>query len=231
VHVEVYKLRGLFRNFCCISHSPTSIANSWCTIIHMKKWLIGVDEAGRGPLAGPVSVGVVAVPIGFDFDRIPGVGDSKKVTQKKREEVFERAMNLQETGEIRSSVVLVSETQIDKEGITSVILSAIEKGLTECDVDPQESVIKLDGLLKAPIVFVDQETIIKGDDKEQVIGLASILAKVTRDRYMVATSEKYPLYGFEVHKGYGTKKHCAAIFEHGLSPIHRKTYCSRFTSQ
>ncbi len=190
--------------------------------------IVGIDEAGRGPLAGPVSVGAVIVPIDFDWDCIPGVGDSKKVSLKNREAIFERARVLQREKVLQTAVALITPKIIDSKGITYAVRSGIERNLKHINPDPQTTKVLLDGLLKAPDDFIFQETIIKGDAKEKVIGLASILAKVTRDRYMISLAKQLPQYAFEVHKGYGTKLHRQCIETHGLSPSHRVTFCSRY---
>jgi ribonuclease HII len=190
--------------------------------------IIGVDEAGRGPLAGPVAVGAVRVPVDFDWTLIPGVGDSKKVAEKKREAIFLRAKALQKQGLLNFAVVLVSAKIIDRIGITRAVREGIEKCLKKLNPNPKTTKVLLDGLLHAPEVFIHQETIIKGDAKELVIGLASICAKVTRDTYMVRVARDYPQYSFDINKGYGTKKHIEAITTHGLSPIHRKSFTKRF---
>jgi ribonuclease HII len=210
------------------------------------KCVIGIDEAGRGPLAGPVSVGVVMVPQGFDWNLIPGVNDSKKLSEKKREEIYARALELTAVGKLWYSVQMPSAKVIDRSGIAPAIRAAMACGLTEVmspkppkaaggligkstrlNLEPGEVMVKLDGSLYAPAEFVFQETIIKGDAKEKVIGLASIMAKVTRDRYMVKIASKpvYEAYNFARHKGYGTLLHRAAIAKYGLSPEHRASYC------
>ena len=190
----------------------------------MKKWLVGVDEAGRGPLAGPVAVGVLKVPEGFDWSLIPGVGDSKQVSPKRRAEVFKRAKELQKKGKLDFVVIQMSATHIDRHGIARSITVAIDRALAKLKLTPKDCFIKLDGSLRAPAPFT-QETIIKGDSKELVIGLASIVAKETRDIYMMNVAKKYPTYELEIHKGYGTKRHRQLIFKHGLSDIHRASYC------
>lgn len=195
------------------------------------KWLVGVDEAGRGPLAGPVAVGVAVVPMDFDWDLIPGVGDSKKVSPKNREAVFLRAHELKTNKVIDFKVSLISVSVIDTKGITYAVRLGIQKCLASLNLDPNVCDVRLDGLLKAPEEFLTQATIIKGDSKEKSIGLASILAKVTRDRHMEAQALKYPLYNFDVHKGYGTKKHLDYIKLYGLSAIHRHTFCHSAKSQ
>lgn len=195
----------------------------------MKKprYIVGVDEAGRGPLAGPVSIGVAIVPAHFDWDLIPGVGDSKKVAPKNREAIFRRTRALKKQNLLDYVVVLVSTKVIDTKGISFATRRGIEKAFKKLSPDPKITEVKLDGLLKAPEIFKHQETIIKGDAKEKVIGLASILAKVTRDRYMVRVAQKYSKYGFEIHKGYGTQLHYDCIKRNGVSPIHRKTFLRR----
>jgi ribonuclease HII len=194
----------------------------------MKKSIIGIDEAGRGPLAGPVAVGIAVVPHDFDWTLIPGVGDSKQVSEKNREAIFLRAETLKNEGMLNYVVSLVSAHTIDRIGISRAVIYGIERGLAKLALDPAAVSIKLDGLLKAPAEYNDQETIIKGDAKELIIGLASILAKVTRDRVMVLRAREYPEYGFEIHKGYGTKAHGIALSTHGLSPIHRRSFCKRY---
>lgn len=214
------------------------------------KWVIGIDEAGRGPLAGPVSIGLVLVPANFDWDLIPGVNDSKQLSEKKREEIFERAKVLQKAGKLQYVVEMVAASIIDRDGISVCIKKSIAAGLKKilhrqglCKLNRQdpfkipkssrsclelgEVMVKLDGSLSAPVEYVHQETIIKGDSKEKVIGLASIMAKVTRDRYMikVANDPKFNVYDFARHKGYGTKAHREAIAQNGLSTLHRATYC------
>lgn len=188
------------------------------------KYLVGIDEAGRGPLAGPVSVGLVKIPIDFDWELLPGVNDSKKLSEKKREVIFELVQELVKKNFLVYSVKSVSAKSIDAKGIAPAIRRSISAGLEELGADAEDTFVKLDGSLKAPEEF-KQETIIKGDSKEKVIGLASIMAKVTRDKYMVAQAKKFPEYSLDVHKGYGTKAHRQAIFKHGLAPIHRASYC------
>jgi len=206
------------------------------------KWIIGVDEAGRGPLAGPVSVGVAMVPAGFNWELLPGVNDSKKLTEHKRAEIFEVAKKLKKAGKLTYAVSLVSAKHIDTKGIVPSITKGMHRAIDRVMKDPFNCVInntinntinyamydvKLDGGLKAPAEFIHQETITKGDAKEKVIGLASIMAKVTRDRYMVHISNKteFVAYTFAQHKGYGTKKHREAIARHGFSSEHRKSFC------
>lgn len=191
----------------------------------MQKWLVGVDEAGRGPLAGPVAVGVVKVPVDFDWELIPGVGDSKKLSPEKRKALFRQATLLRRQGLIDWAVGMNSASYIDRKGIVPAITHAQAKALQKLSLTASQCLVKLDGGLRAPERFQNQETIIKGDAKESVIGLASILAKVTRDRYMVRIASRFAPYDFATHKGYGTKAHRAAISAHGLSLEHRVSFC------
>ncbi|MCR4274455.1 MAG: ribonuclease HII [Candidatus Campbellbacteria bacterium] len=191
--------------------------------------VIGIDEAGRGPLAGPVSVACVAIHSLDVQEAFPIVRDSKKLSPKKREVWFSEIVRLQKEGALSYTSQLVSERTIDLKGITHAIAQGIFDALKSVNM-PKDTQILLDGGLKAPQEFIHQKTIIKGDEKELAIALASIVAKVTRDKYMVELAQKYPEYGFEVHKGYGTKKHIQVLLKRGLSPIHRKTFCRRFVS-
>ncbi|MFM2339885.1 MAG: ribonuclease ribonuclease [Candidatus Parcubacteria bacterium] len=199
------------------------------------KYIVGIDEAGRGPLAGPVGVGIVLVPTDFDWSLLPGVGDSKKVSEKNRERIYIEAMRLAKIGKLWCTVEFASAKAIDKQGITTVIRACIDKGLKDMssrqdlELDWGEVMVKLDGSLWAPDYCVHQETIIKGDAKEKAIGLASILAKVTRDTYMCRLAEKpaYISYQFAKHKGYGTALHRRLIAQTGLSPEHRASYCRK----
>lgn len=197
------------------------------------KYLIGIDEVGRGPLAGPVSVGVVLVSHDFDWELLPEVDDSKKLTEQKREVIYKETVNLRSKGQLYFAVGSSSASYIDTHGIVPAVSHAMELALKSVEkatvCDARSCHVKLDGSLRAPARFVYQETIIKGDAKEKVIGLASIVAKVTRDRYMkrLAQKEMYAPYAFEVHKGYGTKVHRLQILNCGLSDMHRKSFCMR----
>lgn len=195
------------------------------------KWLLGIDEAGRGPLAGPVTVGVVAVPIDFDWGLLPTVGDSKKINERKREVIFKEANRLRREGKLNFQVVSSTHLIIDKKGIVFAIKGAMEQGLNKLDLKPDSCQVLLDGSLRAPPSFQNQQTIIRGDASEPVIGLASILAKVTRDRYMIKIGQEpqFLPYDFATHKGYGTKKHCESIREYGLSDLHRQSFCRKLT--
>lgn len=194
------------------------------------KYLVGIDEAGRGPLAGPVAVGVAVVPSNFDWQsKLPDVNDSKQLPEKKREEIFKMARRLKAAGQLNYAVSMVSAKVIDKVGIVTAINCGIEKSLKKISAyhTINRMIVKLDGGLIAPAEYKHQETIIKGDASEPIIGLASIMAKVTRDRYMTLQSSKpiFAPYNFATHKGYGTKAHREAISQYGLSTIHRISYC------
>jgi len=195
------------------------------------QWIVGVDEAGRGPLAGPVSVGIVAVPEGFDVaTEFAGVRDSKLLTEKKREEIYKKAVVREQAGDIRFCVRFSDNRYIDEFSITRAVRRAVCSGVRHLAKEPADVFVMLDGLLQAPQRY-EQHTIINGDALVPVISLASVIAKVRRDRLMRAFAKKYPQYGFERHKGYGTKRHLYAIGVHGLCAIHRRTYCKMFKKE
>ncbi len=187
--------------------------------------IIGVDEAGRGPIAGPVSVGVVAVEDGFDLlAAFPGLNDSKQLSEKKRETLFLLLEEAVARGDLQFRVELSSAKMIDDEGIVPAIRNALGRGLRSLLPSPADGKVFLDGSLHAPKEYV-QETIIGGDGIVPAIMLASVAAKVVRDRMMVTgIAERFPLYGFEKHKGYGTKAHYAAIAEFGFCEEHRRSF-------
>lgn len=186
------------------------------------QWIIGIDEAGRGPLAGPVAVGVFAVPSGFDLKTLAGIRDSKTLSEAQREAWF---ATLKDVEGVRHAVAMVGAPHIDANGIVHAVRTAMHRALTRIDVDPAHARVLLDGGLRAPAHYHNQATIIKGDATEPTISAAAILAKVTRDRYMMQQAQRYPQYGFAQHKGYGTKAHREAIATHGLSKLHRKSFC------
>lgn len=186
--------------------------------------VLGVDEAGRGPLAGPVAVGVVAVPEGFDvLKEFPGVADSKKLSEKKREKIFEMLKMRVAFGDVRFTVEFESAEVIDEEGIVTAVRRALWRGMNKLAPDSALVHVLLDGSLKAPPEYA-QKTIINGDELVPIISLASIAAKVTRDRLMIELAKQYPLYGFEKNKGYGTAFHYEMLKKHGLCDIHRRSY-------
>jgi ribonuclease HII len=185
------------------------------------KYIIGVDEVGRGPIAGPVAIGAFLIPRSLSWKDFKGLKDSKKLSEKVREEWFKKLNVLPKA---RFAVSFTSHTQIDRRGIVPAISSALTRSLKKLNVKPEECLILLDGGLRAPSEFINQKTIIKGDEKECAIACASIMAKVSRDRRMVTFARTYPKYGFEVHKGYGTKKHYEQISRLGACAIHRKSF-------
>ncbi len=193
----------------------------------MRSTLVGVDEVGRGPLAGPVAVGVVALGAGFDMTLLHGVRDSKQLSEKKRDEWEAKAAAWQSDGLLTYTVGFASASTIDREGIAVVIRQLVARGLEGLEVDSSLARVLLDGSLSAPKHFI-QETIIGGDDSKPVISLASIVAKVARDRHMQELEVLYPQYGLAKHKGYGTVLHIKAIRTHGLTPEHRRSFCGNF---
>ena len=176
--------------------------------------LCGVDEAGRGPLAGPVCAAAVMLPRGLD---IPGLNDSKKLTEKKREELY----GIICAGAVCYGVAFASVEEIERLNILNATFLAMNRAIAQLSVPPQLALIdgNRDSGIEAP-----SRCIVKGDALCADIAAASVLAKVTRDRYMTALARKYPQYGFEKHKGYGTKQHYAAIREFGPSPAHRMSF-------
>lgn len=191
----------------------------------MKKWIIGVDEVGRGPVAGPVSVCVCAISFSLYRKNIwDGLTDSKKMSPKKRELWYKKAKEFEKDEGIRFSVISRNALLIDKKGIQSALRECITEGFEKIAISPKDSEVYLDGGLTAPKKYVRQTTLIKGDSKEKSISLASVIAKVVRDNYMSRIAKKYPEYGFEKHKGYGTKNHYNVILKKGITPLHRKSF-------
>ena len=189
-----------------------------------QKYIIGVDEVGRGPIAGPVAVGAFIFLTPEAKKLFRGVKESKQLTEEKREEWYEKILKIKEEGHIDFCVTFQSEKVIDTKGLSFAIKKCLETSIATLKPDPENTLVLLDGGLKAPVHFTHQKTIIKGDVKEKVIALASICAKVERDKKMKKWGKQYPSYGFEVHKGYGTKGHYEAIQKGGLTPIHRRSF-------
>ena len=179
----------------------------------------GVDEAGRGPLAGPVCAAAVILPSHVE---IPGLNDSKKLTDKKRRELFpiicEKALAY--------GIAFSDEKEIDEINILQATYLAMQRAVERLAVKPE--FILVDGNRLPEFFDVPAQYVIKGDSLSASIAAASVLAKVTRDDLMLEMAKEYPQYAFEIHKGYGTKAHYAAIAEHGPSPIHRLTFLKKF---
>lgn len=195
------------------------------------RYIIGVDEVGRGPLAGPVTVGVVCVPVDFNMDFLKGIKDSKKLSPQKRKEWQKKVKNLNNKF-LQFSISSVSAEIIDKIGINQAITKAINRSLKKIlgilNKNPKDFMVLLDGGLRVPKEYIFQKTIIKGDEKEPIIALASIFAKIHRDTKMERFSKIYQNYGFEKHKGYGTSTHLLQIRKLGMSPIHRRSFLKKF---
>lgn len=182
-------------------------------------YICGIDEAGRGPLAGPVVVASVILP---KDSMIEGVNDSKKVSEKKREVVYEQIIN----EAISYSVGIIDQEEIDRINILNATKLGLTTSIKELQVKPD--LILVDALEHIDTLGIPYTSIIKGDAKSYSIAAASIIAKVTRDRIMREFDSIYPVYGFEKHKGYGTAAHIAAIKEHGICAIHRKSFVKNF---
>ena len=182
------------------------------------KVVCGIDEAGRGPLAGPVHAAAVILPIGLEIE---GLNDSKKLSEKKREQLFdvicEKAIDY--------SIGEEKKKEIDEINILNATFLAMHRAVEGLKIKPDYALI--DGNQYPKIPFVTEETVVKGDAKSMSIAAASILAKVSRDRFMLEKAKEYPEYCFEKHKGYGTKVHYEAIKEFGPSPMHRLTFLKK----
>ncbi len=182
------------------------------------QYICGVDEAGRGPLAGPVCAAAVILPANIE---IPGLNDSKRLSDKKRRELYpvikEKALAY--------GIAFADEKEIDSINILQATFLAMERAIGQLNCKPDIALI--DGNRQKDF-GIPVQTVVHGDSLSASIAAASVLAKVTRDDYMLEMAEKYPEYGFEVHKGYGTKAHYAALSAHGASPIHRMTFLKKF---
>ena len=199
------------------------------------QWLIGIDEAGRGALAGPVSVGAVLYPANFDwregFSLItrrgePRLRDSKQMSAQQREILFKY---ITEHARLRHASALVSAESIDTIGIVNSTHEAAAIAIAGLGVEPSRAQVLLDAGLRVPAKW-QQESFIRGDENIPVIAFASIIAKVTRDRHMEELAESHLPYGFEGHKGYGTQAHMLAIRKYGMVPfIHRRTFLTALT--
>ena len=180
--------------------------------------ICGVDEAGRGPLAGPVCAAAVILPPNVE---IPGLNDSKKLSDKKRRELYPVIMDKA----IAYGIAFADHKEIDEINILQATYLAMERAINQMSVRPELALI--DGN-RAKDFGIPVETVVHGDSLSASIAAASVLAKVTRDDYMLKMAEEYPGYDFEIHKGYGTKAHYAALSELGASPIHRMSFLKKF---
>lgn len=184
--------------------------------------ICGVDEAGRGPLAGPVCAAAVILPPELDVEQtLPGLNDSKKLSDQKRRELFEKIRNCA----VAYGIAYASQEEIDEINILQATFLAMGRAVDSLGLKPDVALV--DGN-RAPELGIPVQTIVKGDSLSASIAAASILAKVSRDDLMLRMAEEYPQYGFEVHKGYGTKRHYAALSQFGPCPIHRRTFLKKF---
>ncbi len=182
------------------------------------QWICGIDEAGRGPLAGPVVAGAVILPKDCD---ILYINDSKKLSAAKREELYDVIMEKA----VAAAVGMASPQRIDEINILQATYEAMREAVSRLEITPD---LLLNDAVTIPQISIPQVPIIKGDAKSISIGAASILAKVTRDRIMAEYDKTWPQYGFASHKGYGSKEHIAALKKYGPAPIHRATYIKKF---
>jgi len=179
--------------------------------------LCGVDEAGRGPLAGPVCAAACILPRGLEIE---GLNDSKKLTEKRRDALYDVITEKA----VAYGIAFATVEEIEELNILGATYLAMNRAIGQLSVKPELALI--DGNRNAGIE-VPSQTVVKGDSKCADIAAASILAKVTRDRYMLELDKEYPMYGFGKHKGYGTKDHYAAIREHGMCPAHRPSFLKK----
>ena len=186
------------------------------------KFICGVDEAGRGPLAGPVSAAAVILPMNCEID---GLNDSKKLSGKKREILFDIIIEKA----ISYSIAFCDEREIDEINILNATFKAMKSAVEGLKVPADYCIV--DGNFAIKELSIPCEPIIKGDAKSMSIAAASILAKVSRDRFMLEMDEKYPQYNFKKHKGYGTAEHIEMIKTHGASEIHRKSFLKNILSE
>lgn len=179
--------------------------------------ICGVDEAGRGPLAGPVCAAACILPRGLEIE---GLNDSKKLTEKRRDALYD----VIKEKAVSYGIAFATVEEIEELNILGATYLAMNRAIEQLSVIPELALI--DGNRNAGIQ-VNSQPVVKGDSKCADIAAASILAKVTRDRYMLELDKEYPMYGFAKHKGYGTKDHYAAIREHGISPAHRPSFLKK----
>jgi len=191
--------------------------------------VVGIDEVGRGPLAGPLCVCALKLTPKSQFYSSPIVRDSKKLTEKQRLVFFELLKKEAQEGSVFYKLSYLSPQVIDTLGMSKALLLATKKTLEKLNVGKNETIL-LDGSLKAPSIYTNQTTIIKGDETEKSIALASIVAKVSRDKRMCSYAKRWPEYEFECNKGYGTLRHYRAIRTYGPCAIHRRSFLKEAVS-
>ncbi len=188
------------------------------------KFEVGVDEVGRGPLAGPIALCALIIKNKKVLTQFPKNCDSKHFSAKKRNELYKTLVEEKKRQNIDFAVSYAQPKYIDRWGIEKATRTALSANLRKLTLDPKKVEILLDGRLRAPDEYSNQKTFIKGDARIQTIGLASIVAKVERDKKMTGLAKIYPQYGFEKNMGYGTKYHVDAVRKYGLTPIHRLSF-------
>lgn len=208
VDKRIHKINELRWKFCEMQQYEKKLKINGCHVI------AGLDEAGRGPLAGPVVAAAVVLGDGFD---VLGIDDSKKLSASQRENLYEKIVLKSKA----YGIGMASVEEIDKYNILNATKMAMARAIENLGIYPEHLLIDA---VKLDDIAVDQTPLIKGDQKSLSIAAASILAKVTRDRLVDELSDTYPEYGFEQHKGYGTKAHCEAILKYGPTRLHRKTF-------
>ncbi len=204
----------------------------------MSLWTIGIDEVGRGPIAGPVTICALAIPArnqrslrGFlKFTRAGDLKDSKRMSQAEREAC---AASIKQAAKARASIFFsvshVTPKVLDRLGIVGAVRLAVRRSLAKLSIEPSNAHVLLDGSLLAPEAFRHQRTIVRGDQRVPIIALASVIAKVARDKRMRNLSKRYPGYSFDKHVGYGTSEHYRAIRRLGVCDIHRRSFLRKFS--
>jgi len=188
-------------------------------------WVIGIDEVGRGPLAGPVTVCAVALPFEqYKKGMWRELTDSKQMSPIARTRWYKEAVVLEKKKVIQYALTSRTAHTIDTKGIATCIRECVVSNLKKLNLDPQECLVLLDGGLKAPAEYIHQQTIIRGDSQEQIISFASVIAKVSRDQFMVKQHTINPEYGWHTNKGYGTEEHIEAIKKWGITSLHRVSF-------
>ena len=189
----------------------------------LKKWVVGIDEVGRGPIAGPIAVCAFILLDKKEINKLSWIKDSKKMKESMRENAYKVMKQLKRKGKVNYAVSMRDNEFIDKWGIEKATRSSIKSCLNKLRLNPNKIFVKLDGRLYAPKEY-KQETIVRGDNRVKMISCASVVAKVSRDRLMRKLSLKHPGYKFDKNKGYGSKLHYKAIKKYGITDLHRRSF-------
>lgn len=191
------------------------------------EYFVGIDEVGRGPIAGPLLVAGVITSKKNKKEverRLYSIRDSKKLSEKQREMWYGKLYEMKSEGLLTWRISFVTARVIDRDGVARALRVTVARVLAHLKAQPNKTGVLLDGSLHAPRQFTKQKTIVRGEEKEKLIAAASVVAKVLRDRRMRNYAERFPKYNFDIHKGYGTQEHMRVVQQHGLCPLHRRTF-------